>query len=79
MIKLDLIHKVDGKLDLAVKISTIAIRKCFLKVSPSFSWVVSVHIISQKNVKTHIISGFLGAGKTTLLQQLLKQKPEGET
>ena len=38
-----------------------------------------MHIISQKNVKTHIISGFLGAGKTTLLQQLLKQKPDGET
>jgi len=38
-----------------------------------------VKIISQKVVKTHIISGFLGAGKTTLLQQLLKQKPENET
>ena len=36
-------------------------------------------IISQKVVKTHIISGFLGAGKTTLLQHLLQQKPEGET
>ncbi|MEG0488807.1 MAG: GTP-binding protein, partial [Acinetobacter sp.] len=36
-------------------------------------------IISQKVVKTHIISGFLGAGKTTLLQYLLQQKPEGET
>lgn len=36
-------------------------------------------IISQKVVKTHIISGFLGAGKTTLLQHLLQQKPDGET
>lgn len=36
-------------------------------------------IISQKTVKTHIISGFLGAGKTTLLQHLLQQKPEDET
>lgn len=35
-------------------------------------------IISQKKVKTHIISGFLGAGKTTLLQHLLQQKPDGE-
>jgi len=35
-------------------------------------------ILSQKLVKTHIISGFLGAGKTTLLQQLLQQKPETE-
>lgn len=36
-------------------------------------------IIHQHAVKTHIISGFLGAGKTTLLQNLLAQKPEGET
>lgn len=36
-------------------------------------------LIHQTQVKTHIISGFLGAGKTTLLQQLLAQKPEGET
>ena len=36
-------------------------------------------ILSQKTVKTHIISGFLGAGKTTLLQHLLQQKPENET
>lgn len=36
-------------------------------------------MITPKAVQTHIISGFLGAGKTTLLQQLLAQKPEGET
>ena len=36
-------------------------------------------LIHTKAVKTHIISGFLGAGKTTLLQQLLAQKPQGET
>lgn len=34
--------------------------------------------MQPKQVKTHIISGFLGAGKTTLLQHLLSQKPEGE-
>lgn len=33
----------------------------------------------HRPIPTHILSGFLGAGKTTLLQQLLKQKPEGET
>ena len=36
-------------------------------------------LIHTKAVKTHIISGFLGAGKTTLLQQLLAQKPQGES
>lgn len=34
---------------------------------------------TTKAVPTHIISGFLGAGKTTVLQQLLRQKPAGET
>ena len=36
-------------------------------------------IVVPRAVKTHIITGFLGAGKTTLLQQLLQQKPQGET
>lgn len=31
------------------------------------------------SIPTHLITGFLGAGKTTLLQQLLAQKPSGET
>ncbi|QBF81828.1 GTP-binding protein [Shewanella maritima] len=32
-----------------------------------------------KTIKTNVITGFLGVGKTTLIQQLLANRPEGET
>ena len=44
-------------------------------LSDSLLKLVSTH----GAIPVHIISGFLGAGKTTVLQQLLKQKPAGET
>ena len=44
-------------------------------LSESLLKLVSTH----GAIPVHIISGFLGAGKTTVLQQLLKQKPAGET
>ena len=34
--------------------------------------------ISKKQVRTHVITGFLGTGKTTLILHLLKHKPTNE-